>query len=1006
MAGEAALGRAVLELSTDDKQFNAGLDAATKRAKGIGASLVDAKKQTKDFGEQLSLVGRTAQTVGAGLTAAFTLPIVGAGVVIAKLGMDAVESRNLIEVSFGSMIGAADAWAKNLSDNLGLNRFETEKMAGTLFNMTTGMGFAKEAAFDMSTGVVKLAADMSSFRNIPMEEALTKIRAGLVGEAEPLKAIGILVDDNTIKTYAYTAGIAKQGAELTQQQKVLARWGAILQQTKNDQGDLARTIESPANQLRIMKSRIEEAATALGMSLVPMMTSAIGVISKAVPYIQAAVEWFIDLPGPVKAGAVALLAIVAAAGPLLLIFGTIAGAITTLLPLLTTLGITTAAVGGALTTAGIGAVAFGAAIAGWQVGKWIADLHAFGDAQMSVGESFEFGATKIFNWARGIKASDADVETAILSRRKFTAETKAAVAPTEDATAAFARMVKGLQGGVGPSKEVAGALEKIRAAAIPLTEAQQRQAVANERLGVSAEVTAKALGISADAVQAYLDGLKHAKEIADTWEKAHAEMAAASKKFIRAAIDDWMDGQRQIADASGKAIADQLQAANKYRADLEAATRSGTAYEIEQIAARRDAEITALNLASTVRGATYTANLAAIKAFYQNQIDVANGTASTIEQRMRAQGIATRAELQKTADDARRDYEQMRDAGVFTAEQIAAAWEKWYAADQATRSQWAGRFSADLQTIVGAFTNLAQIAGGAMSTVARGVGTVLSSLDLGLKGVDNMKKGFASFKDGNALSGISSMASGIGGIVSAAMAAVQAIKMIWSALDRNKGRDLVVDFAEEMGGFDALHAKLLTLGAAGEALWIKLTQGVGRNDPKAAQAAIDEVTKALADQEAAQGEATQATEAAALATIETATQASAALDALGPKIDENKAAWSAWSASVTGDVNALAAALRGITMPAPGGGAPGSGLPPVEDMHAGGYGRVSRPTLFYSGGAEDFAFSGEGKSFGLGAMANRPIEITNVTQLDGRTVARNQARHLPNELERVGVRSR
>jgi predicted transcriptional regulator len=1005
MAGEAALGRAVLELSTDDKKFNAGLDEATKKTKGLGANLLDAKKQTKDFGDQLSIVGKTAQTVGAGLTAAFTLPIVGAGAVIAKLGMDAVESRNLIEVSFGSMTSAADAWAKNLSDTLGLNRFETEKMAGTLFNMTTGMGFAKDAAFDMSTGVVKLAADMSSFRNIPMEEALTKIKSGLTGEAEPLKAIGILVDDATIKTFAYTNGIAKQGAELTQQQKVLARWGAILKQTGNDQGDLARTLESPANQLRIMKSRVEEAATALGVSLVPIMTSAIGVISSIVPYIQAAAEWFAKLPEPVKLGAVGLLAIAAAAGPVLLIFGTVAGAITTLLPLLKTLGITSAGVGTAMSTAGIAALAFGAAIAGWEVGSWIAKLKLFGDAQMSIGESFEFGATKISNWARGVKASDADIETAILSRRKLTTETKAAVAPTEDAAAAYARMVKGFTAGAAPSKEVADALEKIRTAAIPLTEAQQRQAVANERLGVSAETTAKALGISADAVQTYLESLKNAKEIADTWEKAHRDMAEASSKFIRKAIDEWQDGQQKIADASGKAIADQLQQAAKYRQELENATRSGTAYEVEQIETKRDAEIAALNAASTVRGGTYQADLAAIKAFYQNQIDVANGTASTIEQRMRAQGVATRGELEKTASDARRDYEQMRDSGVFTAAELQAAWERWYAADQATRSTWAGRFSADLQTIVGAFTNLAQIAGGAMSNVARGIGTVLSSLDLGVKGLADMKKGFAAFKDGQALSGIASMATGIGGIVAAAMAAVQGIKAIWSALDRNKGRDLVVDFADSMGGFDALHAKLLELGDAGEKLWIKMTQGTPKGDPKAAQAVIDEVTKALDEQAAKQGEATQATEEGAQATIETATQASAALDALGPKIDENKAAWASWSDDVTADVNRLAAALRAITLPAPGGSA-GPALPPVEGMADGGFGRVTRPTLFYSGGDEDYAFSGEGRSFGMSAIGSRPIEITNVTQLDGRTVARNQARHLPNELERVGVRSR
>lgn len=81
------------------------------------------------------------------------------------------------------------------------------------------------------------------------------------------------------------------------------------------------------------------------------------------------------------------------------------------------------------------------------------------------------------------------------------------------------------------------------------------------------------------------------------------------------------------------------------------------------------------------------------------------------------------------------------------------------------------------------------------------------------------------------------------------------------------------------------------------------------------------------------------------------------------------------------------------------------GLPPAVPMAEGGYGRVTAPTLFYSRGNEDFAFSGEGRGFGLAGLASRPIEITNITNLDGRVVARNQIRHTPTALARVGVRS-
>lgn len=92
----------------------------------------------------------------------------------------------------------------------------------------------------------------------------------------------------------------------------------------------------------------------------------------------------------------------------------------------------------------------------------------------------------------------------------------------------------------------------------------------------------------------------------------------------------------------------------------------------------------------------------------------------------------------------------------------------------------------------------------------------------------------------------------------------------------------------------------------------------------------------------------------------------------------------------------------------PGSSSSGSSEPPPSavPMAAGGFGRVTRPTLFYSKGSEDYAFSGEGRSFGLSKLASRPIEITNVTELDGRVVARNQVRYTPNELSRVGIRSR
>jgi hypothetical protein len=141
------------------------------------------------------------------------------------------------------------------------------------------MGLGKQQAYDMATSMTKLAYDMSSFYNLPVEEAFEKLSAGITGETEPLKRLGILVDENTVKQYAYANGIAKQGKELTQQQKIQARYGAIMKQTSKAQGDLARTIDSPVNQLRKMNTQLDMAKIALGQALQPALLAIVPVLT-------------------------------------------------------------------------------------------------------------------------------------------------------------------------------------------------------------------------------------------------------------------------------------------------------------------------------------------------------------------------------------------------------------------------------------------------------------------------------------------------------------------------------------------------------------------------------------------------------------------------------------------------------------------------------------------------------------------------------------------------------
>lgn len=204
--------------------------------------------------------------------------------------MDAVESESLFDTSLGAYADSARKWSDELGSSLGLDSVALRKNVGTLYEMTKNMGVTKDSALDMSEGLTKLAEDMASFYNLSSDEAFNKIKSGLTGEAEPLKSLGILVDENTVKQYAYKTGIAETGAELTQTQKVMARYQAIMAQTSTAQGDLARTMDSPANKLRAIQNDLNTTMREFGTAIMPTVSSLLSVAKSGIetiaPYVK------------------------------------------------------------------------------------------------------------------------------------------------------------------------------------------------------------------------------------------------------------------------------------------------------------------------------------------------------------------------------------------------------------------------------------------------------------------------------------------------------------------------------------------------------------------------------------------------------------------------------------------------------------------------------------------------------------------------------------------------
>ena len=254
----------------------------------ITANTSRLQKEINKANKTIEGLQKSANKTQQGVTSAFSklkqgIVALGIGKIIKdsiQMGMDAIESDSLFEVSLGNMADSVREWSDEIANTLGLNAVSMRKNTGVIYNMTTSMGVAGDNALKMSKGISLLTEDMASFYNLNSTEAFNKLRAGLTGETEPLKALGILVDENTIKQVAYSEGIATVGSELTQQQKVLARYVAILKQTGNAQGDLARTIDSPANQLRILKNQVTQLGLAFSNFLMP-------VIGAVLPYVTA-----------------------------------------------------------------------------------------------------------------------------------------------------------------------------------------------------------------------------------------------------------------------------------------------------------------------------------------------------------------------------------------------------------------------------------------------------------------------------------------------------------------------------------------------------------------------------------------------------------------------------------------------------------------------------------------------------------------------------------------------
>lgn len=252
-----------------------------------------ATKDSKALGKQLDITKQSAIATSGGFnTLAASLGPLIAGAAIVRFFTDAVaaasqlqETQAKFETVFRQNIQQAEGFASNLVENFNVSEQAAKDYLSTIQDTLVPMGLSRQAAADLSNDVVKLAADLSSFNNVPTATVVRDLQSALVGNTETIKKYGVVLKATDITQRALADSGKKVASELTNAEKVTAAYKLILEGTADAQGDVARTQDSFANRTRKLTSRMEDLKASIGEQLQPVIGDFLQSLSDSIPFL-------------------------------------------------------------------------------------------------------------------------------------------------------------------------------------------------------------------------------------------------------------------------------------------------------------------------------------------------------------------------------------------------------------------------------------------------------------------------------------------------------------------------------------------------------------------------------------------------------------------------------------------------------------------------------------------------------------------------------------------------
>lgn len=265
----ASLGRlekALSSLKTATSGGASGLSGASKQLRSFNSALNNMQNNTKSgkLGGVFQALKKTGALVG----------IRALRVEISKAITESnayQEDLNLFTASMGKYAKEAQEYAENVGEIMGIDPAKWMRNQGVFNTLLSGFGSVADRSYLMSKNLTQLGYDISSFFNISVEDAMQKLQSGISGELEPLRRLGYDLSQAKLEQTALTLGIEKSVSAMTQAEKAELRYYAIMTQVTTAQGDMARSLDAPANQLRIFQAQLTQASRAIGNIFIPIL---------------------------------------------------------------------------------------------------------------------------------------------------------------------------------------------------------------------------------------------------------------------------------------------------------------------------------------------------------------------------------------------------------------------------------------------------------------------------------------------------------------------------------------------------------------------------------------------------------------------------------------------------------------------------------------------------------------------------------------------------------------